>query len=94
MRDALGELLDQDRDAELSWTQRRVHAAGFATHMRSEDALHRWDLVGDDDLSTELLAQPDLLEHAVSFIGRPLCERGRRRGAADQPMSARIRSTG
>lgn len=40
----------------------------FATHSRSELALHRWDLVGSDDLSRSLLAQPELTEHAVKAL--------------------------
>lgn len=35
------------------------------THLRSELALHRWDLVGDDDAGRALLAQPDLFAHAL-----------------------------
>lgn len=38
------------------------------THLRSELALHRWDLVGDDDTSRELLAQPELLAHGVAVM--------------------------
>ncbi len=38
------------------------------THTRSELALHRWDLVGDDEESRRLLAQPDLTAHAVSAL--------------------------
>jgi hypothetical protein len=75
------------------WTAHRtVPVAGFATHLRSEDALHRWDLVGDDDVSADLLAQEELLRHAVTFIGRPLIGRGLSAGAGDDPFVARVRS--
>ena len=37
-------------------------------HGRSELALHRWDLVGDDDTSAQLLSQPDLLEHGQKVL--------------------------
>jgi uncharacterized protein (TIGR03083 family) len=57
--------LERRPDARLLWTNRTVAISGFPTHMRSEDALHRWDLVGDDDTSNELLGQQDLLAHAV-----------------------------
>jgi len=78
-------------NAELLWTKRMVPIAGFLTHMRSEDALHRWDLVGDDETSTELLGQQDLLNHAVKFIGQPLLQRGLRANAAKEMFTARVR---
>jgi len=37
-------------------------------HGRSEAALHRWDLVGDDDVSAEHLAQPELTAHALGVL--------------------------
>jgi hypothetical protein len=40
----------------------------FVTHHRSEAAIHRWDITGSDDLSDELLAQPELTRHAVSVL--------------------------
>lgn len=84
--------LDASPDASLGWVGRTVPVSGFATHLRSEDALHRWDLVGDDDVSAELLAQEELLRHAVTFIGRPLIGRGLSAGAGDDPFVARIRA--
>jgi hypothetical protein len=62
--------------------------------MRSEDAVHRWDLVGDDETSTALLGQQELLNHAVKFIGAPLCQRGLRHGAGDQPLTVTVRTEG
>jgi uncharacterized protein (TIGR03083 family) len=85
-------ILAEDPDAQLQWTGRTVAVKGFPTHMRSESAVHRWDLVGDDDTSWELLAQPELLAHAVGFIGRPLLVRGL--GRAHAPFSGRVRSPG
>jgi hypothetical protein len=38
------------------------------THAQSESAIHRWDFVGDDDISSRLLAQPGLTRHAVSIL--------------------------
>lgn len=93
-------------DATLRWTGRTVPVSGLATHMRSEAAVHRWDLVGDDDVSATLLGQHVLLEHAVSFIGRPLLVRGLvspayggdpvevRIAARDQPDHLVVRSSG
>lgn len=48
----------------------------FIPHVRSELALHRWDLVGDDDTGTVLLAQEALTDHAVAVLGRALVARG------------------
>ena len=87
-------VLEQRPNAELIWTNRKVAVAGFPTHMRSEGALHRWDLVGDDDVSHALLGQQDLLAHAVNFIGQPLLSWGRDTGAAREPLRARVRSPG
>jgi hypothetical protein len=92
--DAIDAARERTPDAELTWTNRTVPVAGFVTHMRSEDALHRWDIVGDDDTSVALLSQPDLLRHAVTFIGPPLCQRGLEAGAADVAFTARIRVDG
>jgi uncharacterized protein (TIGR03083 family) len=39
-------------------------------HGRSELTLHRWDLVGDDEISADLLGQTELLAH-----GRKVMER-------------------
>ena len=85
-------VLEQRPDAQLTWTSRTVAVSGFLTHMRSEDALHRWDLTGDDGTSHALLGQQDLLTHAVNFIGQPLLSRGRGAGAAQEPFVGRVRS--
>lgn len=90
----IGHVLDEQPEAELTWTGRTVRVSGFPTHLRSEDALHLWDLVGDDETSYELLVQQELLVHAVSFIGRPLLRRGLDSGAGTDPFLARVRSEG
>lgn len=89
---AVDAVLAADEGARLRWTGRTVKIAGFPTHMRSESAVHRWDVAGDDDVSQRLLAQPELLAHAVGFIGRPLLRRGL--AGATPPFSGRIRSPG
>jgi hypothetical protein len=91
---AIAEAVEARPDAVLAWTGRTVAVAGFPTHMRSEDALHRWDIAGDDDLSRELLGQADLLAHAVTFIGGPLCQKGLDAGAGEPAFRARVRSSG
>jgi len=90
----IGQVLDEQPEAELTWTGRRVRVAGFPTHLRSEDALHRWDIMGDDETSHELLSQQDLLDHAVSFIGLPLLRRGLASATGPGPFLARVRSEG
>lgn len=61
-------------------------AADLTMHGRSEAALHRWDLAGDDDISVELLSQPELTAHAISVMtsmpGAALESIGRRARAA------------
>ncbi|GAA1248398.1 hypothetical protein GCM10009665_44080 [Kitasatospora nipponensis] len=96
MRRSLGELLDKEEDPVLRWTGRQVHAAGFLKHSRSECAVHRWDIGGDDALGDRLLSQQELLEHVVSFIGPlPMTARGMATGAGTgRPFQARLRSPG
>jgi hypothetical protein len=90
----IGPVLDEHPEAELTWTGRTVRVSGFPTHLRSEDALHRWDIMGDDETSDELLGQQELLVHAVSFIGLPLLRRGLATAAGTGPFLARVRSEG
>jgi hypothetical protein len=90
----IGRVLADQPEAELTWTGRKVRVAGFPTHLRSEDALHRLDLIGDDETNHELLGQQDLLVHAVTFIGLPLLRRGLADGAGPEPFLARVRCEG
>jgi hypothetical protein len=94
MRRAIGTLLAAEPDPVLRWTNREVHAAGFLKHARSECAVHRWDIVGDDPVSERLLAPHELLEHVVTFLGPlPLTARGMATGAGTgASLTARIRS--
>jgi hypothetical protein len=96
MRLRIAELLDREADPVLRWTNRQVHAAGFLKHSRSECAVHRWDLAGDDEVSNKLLSQQELLEHVVTFVGPlPMTARGMVTGAGTgRPLRARIRATG
>ncbi|GAA1960355.1 maleylpyruvate isomerase N-terminal domain-containing protein [Kitasatospora viridis] len=96
MRRSMAELLEREEDPVLRWTNREVHAAGFLKHSRSECAVHRWDIGGDDELGDALLSQPELLEHVVAFIGPlPMTARGMAAGAGTgKPFQARLRSPG
>ena len=77
MRRVTGQVLAAEPDAIIPWTGRQMAVAKFVPHMRNEFAIHRWDLVGDDDTSYRLLAQPELTEHAVGVLGEILLRRGR-----------------
>lgn len=96
MRLRIAELLEREADPVLRWTNRQVHAVGFLKHSRSECAIHRWDLAGDDEVSEKLLSQHELLAHAVTFIGPlPMTARGMATGAgAGRALRARVRSQG
>jgi uncharacterized protein (TIGR03083 family) len=62
-------------------------------HLRQEFALHRWDLVGDDDVGDEILARPELIDHSVRILSEPLLAVGRLRDpSSGEPFTARIRS--
>jgi uncharacterized protein (TIGR03083 family) len=64
-----------------------------ALHLRQEFAIHRWDLVGDDDVGDEILARPELIEHSVRILSAPLLAVGIQRDQRpEEPFMARIRS--
>lgn len=65
---AVQALADRGPDAAYQFTGRRFTAALAQTHSSSEAAIHRWDIVGDDETGTELLAAPDLTRHAVEIL--------------------------
>ncbi|MBN4047420.1 maleylpyruvate isomerase N-terminal domain-containing protein [Acidimicrobiaceae bacterium AH-315-P05] len=81
MMSAIGVALSADPAAITPWAGRHMPIGAFVTHARSEYALHRWDLVGDDEIGTELLAQPELTDHAVQALGEVLTGRGIAGGA-------------
>jgi hypothetical protein len=99
---ALNELSgDSARDGVL-FTGRRMTAADFAMHSRSECALHRWDLVGRDDIGWAMLSQPELTAHAITVLAgmsslpeapanRLVRERGRRTAGGGPQRTTRRR---
>ena len=89
---ALDAVLGAEPDAVVPWTGRQMVVRSFVTHLRSEFALHRWDLVGCDETSRSLLGQAELTDHAVAVLGRALVMRGA--GAAPAGFSAVIASPG
>jgi hypothetical protein len=60
--------LAEDPDDAVLFTGRCMSAAEFATHSRSERVLHRWDIVGRDDIGWAMLAQPELTLHALKIL--------------------------
>ena len=74
-------------DAGVDFAGRRLTAADLSIHGRSEAALHRWDLVGDDEVSRDLLGQPELSEHAVAVLTSML-------DGSPEAISSRFASTG
>jgi uncharacterized protein (TIGR03083 family) len=65
---AVQALADRGPEAVYQFTGRPFTAALAQTHSRSEAAIHRWDIVGDDETGMELLAAPDLTRHAVEIL--------------------------
>jgi hypothetical protein len=65
---AIKALSELENDDAIQFTGRSFSAGTLLTHSRSEAALHRWDLVGEDDVSHELLAQSELTRHAVDVL--------------------------
>jgi Mycothiol maleylpyruvate isomerase N-terminal domain len=93
MRGATALALDVDAEAVIPWTGRRMAVAKFVPHMRNEFAIHRWDIAGDDEVSAELLAQPELTAHAVTVLGRILVARGLRHDpGAGSDFAVRLRA--
>jgi hypothetical protein len=79
MRDLTADVLAVDPDSVIPWTGRRMAVAKFIPHLRNEHALHRWDVVGDDEEGSTLLGQADLTEHSVEVLGQILLVAGRSR---------------
>lgn len=94
-REVVDQVLAGEPDAVIPWTGRRMAVAAFPTHLRNELALHRWDLVGDDDTGDELLAQPELTAHSVGVLGEILVRRGREHDPEpDRDLHVRLRTPG
>jgi hypothetical protein len=64
----IDELHTADPTGAVPFTGRAMTAADFVMHSRSECALHRWDLVGRDDVGWAMLGNPALTVHAVDVL--------------------------
>jgi hypothetical protein len=95
MRTLVADILAVNPESIIPWTGRQMAVAKFIPHLRNEHALHRWDIVGDDDVSIALLGQADLTEHSVEVLGEILLRAGRRRDPnSDENFDVRLHSEG
>jgi len=95
MRALVTEALAQDPEAVIPWTGRQMAVATFIAHLRNEHAIHRWDMVGDDEVSVALLGQPALTKHSVAVLGEILLRAGRTHDPEpDAPFAARLHVAG
>jgi hypothetical protein len=56
-------------DDIVTYTGWRMTAQRLRMHSHSEAVLHRWDLVGDDELSVRLLSNTAMVTHALAAFG-------------------------
>ncbi|HZA88461.1 MAG TPA: maleylpyruvate isomerase N-terminal domain-containing protein [Acidimicrobiales bacterium] len=83
-----------DRPA-VAFTGTTMTATQFQKHARSEAALHRWDLVGDDSVCDQLLSQPDLTRHAVNVLNAmPVLDESARIRQSPAPRRIVLTSSG
>ena len=78
-------------DSEIAWASRQVPIGFFRMHVRSEAAIHRWDVLGDDAFGNRLLSDRALTAHAVSSLGPLLLLRG---SATPRDFTVPLRSPG
>ena len=83
-----------DQGNYVPWAGRKMRVAWFAEHMREELVLHRWDITGDEEVSTRLLNQPWVTEHSVVAVGKPLLRRGLAKLGKERRVTARLRCAG
>ena len=81
-------------DLAISMGSGPMRGETFLMHGRSELSIHRWDLVGDDEVSFELLSQPELTTHAVEMMGQALLMRGCASARPVASLCARLRTEG
>jgi hypothetical protein len=95
MRSDLAAVLGQEPEAVIPWTGRQMMVKKFLPHMRNEYAMHRWDMVGDDDVGNELLSQQELTDHSVGVLGEILLRRGREHDPSpDDDLAVTLRAPG
>jgi hypothetical protein len=96
-QERLVSLLDRamagDPHAQFSFAGADVPVWAVVTHVRLEAAIHRWDLLGDDEINDRQLASPDLTAHSVMALGPALLEQGLA-SSDGAPLQARLRADG
>ncbi len=99
--DLLDRAADTSEDGPIDFTGWAMTADSLAMHVRSELAIHRWDLIGSDPIGVELLGQPEFTAHALRSLTRfdTIAERAEMRTrtvgcAASAPVEVRLRVDG
>ena len=93
------EALDRAGDGcTVAFAGRRLDPAALSLHGRSEAALHRWDLVGDDEVGRELLGQAELTAHALTVlnameVAEGVTTRAAVAGVEDRRLTSRHRAS-
>ena len=72
LRAAIETLIASGPTNSVRFSRRSLTTEDFAMHGRSEAALHRWELAGDDAISRELLAQLELTPRSAPVL--PQCQ--------------------
>jgi Mycothiol maleylpyruvate isomerase N-terminal domain len=57
-------------EVTVTFTGWDMTAAELVRHGKSELSLHRWDLVGNDDVGADLLGRPELLAHGRKVLAQ------------------------
>jgi hypothetical protein len=74
----------------IEYTGWSMSAQRLRMHSHSEAAMHRWDLVGEDDISVGLLSQPAMVSHALAaFDALPALAEAQRWRRCDRPLVLR-----
>jgi uncharacterized protein (TIGR03083 family) len=86
----LSALREDDMIPYTGWV---MSAQQFRMHSHSEAVLHRWDLVGDDDIGIRWLSDPSMVTHALAvFAAVPAlaeAQRWRSRDSVSSPLVLR-----
>jgi uncharacterized protein (TIGR03083 family) len=87
---AVAALNENDTIVYTGWA---MNAERLRMHSHSEAVLHRWDLVGDDDVSVRLLSDPAMVTHALAVFdalpGLVEAQRWRRPDLVSRPVLLR-----
>jgi uncharacterized protein (TIGR03083 family) len=96
MAEAVAALEARGPGDAVDFTGVPMTGAQLGVHARSEAALHRWDVCGDDATSDELLAQPELTAHAAWVLSAmtALDESAAHRTAGEPHLRIALRAPG